>query len=109
MHLLVLSLLLDLWVRGLCQDDAAVYIVTMKQAPVVHHNVDVKRFGSSEISDGAAGTMNTLNKPKRYVASQSSSCLSLPFWMLYHLSGIRACLNPIELISNGLYYFSVKL
>ncbi|XP_073004859.1 subtilisin-like protease SBT2.3 [Typha latifolia] len=78
-HLLVLLLLL-LWLRGLCQEDAAVYFVTMKQAPAVHRHIDLKRYGSSSISKRDSATSNTLNKkrnvPKPY-ANYSSYLIRL--------------------------------
>lgn len=65
--LFVFSLFVSLWMRGLCQNDTAVYIVTLKQAPAVHQNGFVKGFASSEINNGASGATNTLNKPNRYL------------------------------------------
>lgn len=47
-----------------CQDDAAIYIVTMKQAPAVHSIDYLKRIDS----DGPSVTMNTLRKTKRNVS-----------------------------------------
>ncbi|XP_008793537.2 subtilisin-like protease SBT2.2 isoform X1 [Phoenix dactylifera] len=63
LHLLVLPLL-GLWLGGLCQEDAAVYIVTMKQAPAVHYCDTLKRFGNSVVSNGTSGTFNTIKKPR---------------------------------------------
>lgn len=61
LHLLVLPFL-GLWLGGLCQEDAAVYIVTMKQAATVHYCDTLKRFGNIVVSNGASGTLNTINK-----------------------------------------------
>lgn len=65
-HLFVLSLL-GLYLRCLCQEDAAVYIVTMKQPSAAHYYDQVKRFGSSGVSAGASGAFNTLNKPRSFL------------------------------------------
>lgn len=68
LHFLFLSsvCLCGLWARsGLCQDDdAEVYIVTLKQAPAVHRYAVGRRLGSS---DGASGgtLRNTFKKPRR--------------------------------------------
>nr|CAD1841479.1 unnamed protein product [Ananas comosus var. bracteatus] len=67
-NLLVLSFSL-LCLGGLSQEDGAVYIVTMKQAPAVHYNSDLKRFGSSSLTKGGvSGTTNILNKPRNSTA-----------------------------------------
>nr|CAD1828137.1 unnamed protein product [Ananas comosus var. bracteatus] len=57
-------LLLSLWLGGFCDEDAAVYIVTLKQAPVAHYYSDLKRFGSSGINVEDSATLNILNKPR---------------------------------------------
>lgn len=63
LNLLMICLLMVLWARGICEDDAAIYIVTMKQAPAAHRSGDVRRFGGSWIRNRVSGTMNKLNKP----------------------------------------------
>ncbi|KAJ8477274.1 hypothetical protein OPV22_021001 [Ensete ventricosum] len=70
-HLLLLSLL-GLYLRCLCQEDAAVYIVTMKQPPAAHYYDQVKWFGSSAVSAGASGAFNTLNKPRNASRTNTS-------------------------------------
>lgn len=57
-------LLLSLWLGGFCDEDAAVYIVTLKQAPVAHYHSELKRFGGSGISVGDTATLNILNNPR---------------------------------------------
>lgn len=57
-------LLLSLWLGGFCDEDAAVYIVRLKQAPVAHYYSDLKRFGSSGINVEDSATLNILNKPR---------------------------------------------
>ncbi|XP_065022022.1 subtilisin-like protease SBT2.3 [Musa acuminata AAA Group] len=61
----VLSLL-SLLLGGLCQEDAAVYIVTMKQPPAVHYIDELKKFASSGVSYGGSQTFNILNKTRNY-------------------------------------------
>ncbi|XP_072958477.1 subtilisin-like protease SBT2.3 [Typha angustifolia] len=70
-NLLVLSLL-TLWLCGLCQEDAAVYIVTMKHAPTFHYYNDLKRFGSSRVSKRDSATSYTLNKPRNNSAAYTN-------------------------------------
>ncbi|WOK91703.1 subtilisin-like protease SBT2.3 [Canna indica] len=65
MQFLVLSLL-GLLLGGLCQEDAAVYIVIMKQPPVAHHYGEMMRFGNSGVSNGDSGNFNTLNRQRNH-------------------------------------------
>lgn len=53
------------------EDGTAVYIVTMKQAPVFHKRLDLERFGSSRIANAAGGgsrgdtpSSSVLRKPR---------------------------------------------
>ncbi|XP_020256200.1 subtilisin-like protease SBT2.3 isoform X3 [Asparagus officinalis] len=71
--LFVFSLFVSLWMRGHCQNDTAIYIVTLKQAPAVHQTGFVKGFASSEINNGASGATNTLNKPNRNASRTNTS------------------------------------
>ncbi|KAJ3696146.1 hypothetical protein LUZ60_001523 [Juncus effusus] len=65
-HLRFLVILLLFWNNGFCQEDSAVYIVTMKQAPVVHRNTDFMRANlqSSQVSKGNSTVLNMSNKPR---------------------------------------------
>ncbi|XP_062206995.1 subtilisin-like protease SBT2.3 [Phragmites australis] len=48
------------------EDGTAVYIVTMKQAPVFHKRLDLQRFGSSRVAGASGDTPSTsvLRKPR---------------------------------------------
>ncbi|KAJ0980444.1 hypothetical protein J5N97_008699 [Dioscorea zingiberensis] len=50
--------------RSLCQENAAVYIVTMKKAPASHYYDQLQRLCSNDLSYGASGRFNTFNKPR---------------------------------------------
>ncbi|GJM93013.1 hypothetical protein PR202_ga09528 [Eleusine coracana subsp. coracana] len=58
--------------RGVCafEDGTAVYIVTMRQAPVFHRRLNLERFGSSRIANAGGGTRgdtpssSVLRKPR---------------------------------------------
>lgn len=66
---LLLLALLGLWARGLCQEDAVVYIVAMKQLPAAHYYDQLKRFRSSAIGYGSSGAFATLNKPRSLLST----------------------------------------
>lgn len=55
---------LGMLVMSLCQENAAVYIVTMKKAPASHYNGQFQKLCSSALSYGASGKFNTFNKPR---------------------------------------------
>ncbi|VAH64389.1 unnamed protein product [Triticum turgidum subsp. durum] len=66
--LLAVALLGGGVVRGF-EDGAAVYIVTMKQAPVSHKRLDLERFGSSRVAAAGGGggdnpATSILRKPR---------------------------------------------
>lgn len=89
-HLMVGVLCLGVWMEVLCQEDAAadaaVYIVTLRQAPAVHYyGGDEMKWGSNELGHGNQGRLNTLNKP-RYLLVLSSSSLS---------EGITSSIHPL--------------
>lgn len=69
-HLMVGVLYLRVWMEVLCQedapaDDAAVYIVTLRQAPVAHYyGGDEMKWGSHELGHGNHERLNTLNRPR---------------------------------------------
>jgi hypothetical protein len=71
---------------GAFEDGTAVYIVTMKRAPVFHRRLDLERFGSSKISNAAAarGSGDTAStsvlRKKRWATFLSKTLLIvLPF------------------------------
>jgi hypothetical protein len=71
---------------GAFEDGTAVYIVTMKRAPVSHRRLDLERFGSSKISNAAAarGSGDTAStsvlRKKRWATFLSKTLLIvLPF------------------------------
>ncbi|KAF3327530.1 subtilisin-like protease-like protein [Carex littledalei] len=66
-HLQLLVLLLvAFWWDGFCEENAAVFIVTMKQPPAVHQNRGLERlnFKDSRISKGDSNVLNVRNKPR---------------------------------------------
>ncbi|XP_042441713.1 subtilisin-like protease SBT2.3 isoform X1 [Zingiber officinale] len=73
--LLVLALW-RLWAGGLCQEDAAVYIVTMKQLPTAHYYDQARRLGSSAVGARNSGAFATLNKPISRNASRTDTSYS---------------------------------
>ncbi|XP_074580609.1 subtilisin-like protease SBT2.3 [Curcuma longa] len=73
---LLLLALWRLWAGGLCQEDAAVYIVTMKQLPAAHYYDQVRRFGSSVVGARSSGALTTLNKPISRNASRTDTSYS---------------------------------
>ncbi|XP_077253286.1 subtilisin-like protease SBT2.2 isoform X1 [Tasmannia lanceolata] len=69
-HLIVLCV--GFCMKVLCQeDDGAVYVVTMKQAPVVHQYDDM-RLETTRFSYGAQGRLSGLNKPRNISRSDRS-------------------------------------
>ncbi|KAH7661124.1 Tripeptidyl-peptidase II protein [Dioscorea alata] len=63
---------LGMLVMSLCQENAAVYIVTMKKAPVSHYNGQFQKLCSSALSSGASGEFNTFNKPRKSCGTDKS-------------------------------------
>lgn len=69
-HLQLLVLLLvAFWWEGFCEENAAVFIVTMKQPPAVHQNKGLERldFEASRISKGGSNVLNVWKKPRYLV------------------------------------------
>jgi hypothetical protein len=67
LHLQLLVLLLvAFWWEGFSEENAAVYIVTMKQPPAVHQNRGLEGldFKASRISKGDSSVLNMSNKPR---------------------------------------------
>jgi hypothetical protein len=68
---------------GAFEEGTAVYIVTMKQAPVFHKRLDLERFGSSRVAGGGGGGGGD---------TPSTSILMKPrFLMVYYSSMIWFC------------------
>ncbi|XP_039140623.1 subtilisin-like protease SBT2.3 isoform X2 [Dioscorea cayenensis subsp. rotundata] len=63
---------LGMLVMSLCQENAAVYIVTMKKAPASHYNGQFQKLCSSALSYGASGKFNTFNKPRKSCGTDKS-------------------------------------
>jgi hypothetical protein len=63
---LFVLLLVAFWWEGFSEENAAVYIVTMKQPPAVHQNRGLESldFETSRISKGDSTVLNVSNKPR---------------------------------------------
>lgn len=83
-HLQLLVLLLvAFWWDGFCEENAAVFIVTMKQPPAVHQNRGLERldFKASRISKGDSSVLNVRNKPRYLVFCCFCFFFQKYFWL----------------------------
>ncbi|KAH0468866.1 hypothetical protein IEQ34_002098 [Dendrobium chrysotoxum] len=106
--LLLFFTLLGFKIRGgLCQDDAAVYIITLKQAPAVHYVAEIaemKSSGSGEISHGGFGRLDT-GKPSN--ASRKGADYS-SFLIRFQNSLLRRALRGESYLKLYSYHFLIN-
>ncbi|KAI0527136.1 hypothetical protein KFK09_002734 [Dendrobium nobile] len=106
--LLLLFTLLGFKIRGgLCQDDAAVYIVTLKQVPPVHYIgeiAEMKSSGIGQISHGGFGRLDT-GKPSN--ASRTGADYS-SFLIRFQNSLLRRALKGESYLKLYSYHFLIN-
>ncbi|XP_058102356.1 subtilisin-like protease SBT2.3 [Magnolia sinica] len=95
------------WIRISCQEDdaAAIYIVTLKQAPVAGSFYNNYDMSLNSVRKGATETLNTLNKPRNI---SSSDRRYSSYLVRYHNALLRKVLKGENYLKLYSYHYLVN-